>query len=82
MDADLAELYETETRIPVQTVKRNRERFPKDFRREGVTLLQPEFGIRHEVDGCPPVGARLRALQALPASGRPSQSARCAEDSR
>jgi len=31
LDADLAELYEVETRVLVQAVKRNLERFPKDF---------------------------------------------------
>lgn len=31
LDADLAELYEVETRALNQAVKRNRERFPADF---------------------------------------------------
>ena len=31
MDADLAALYETETKILKQQVKRNIDRFPKDF---------------------------------------------------
>ena len=31
LDADLAELYGVETRVLVQAVKRNLERFPKDF---------------------------------------------------
>jgi hypothetical protein len=31
LDADLAQLYEVETRSPVQAVKRNLDRFPKDF---------------------------------------------------
>ena len=31
LDADLAELYEVETRVLVQAVKRNIERFPSDF---------------------------------------------------
>ena len=31
LDADLAELYAVETRVLVQAVKRNRERFPEDF---------------------------------------------------
>ena len=31
LDFDLAELYETETRILKQAVRRNIERFPKDF---------------------------------------------------
>jgi len=31
LDADLAALYEVETKVLVQAVKRNRERFPNDF---------------------------------------------------
>lgn len=31
LSPDLAELYEVETRVLVQAVKRNRERFPNDF---------------------------------------------------
>ena len=31
LDADLAELYEVETRVLNQAVKRNRDRFPADF---------------------------------------------------
>lgn len=31
LDSDLAELYEVETKVLVQAVKRNAERFPKDF---------------------------------------------------
>ena len=31
LDADLAVLYDVETRVLVQAVKRNNERFPKDF---------------------------------------------------
>ena len=31
LDADLAELYGVETRVLVQAVKRNIERFPEDF---------------------------------------------------
>ena len=31
LDADLAELYDVETRVLVQAVKRNLERFPEDF---------------------------------------------------
>jgi hypothetical protein len=31
LDSDLAELYEVETRVLVQAVKRNLERFPADF---------------------------------------------------
>ena len=31
LDADLAELYEVETRVLVQAIKRNIDRFPEDF---------------------------------------------------
>jgi hypothetical protein len=31
LDADLAELYEVQTKVLVQAVKRNSQRFPKDF---------------------------------------------------
>jgi hypothetical protein len=31
LDSDLAALYDVETRVLVQAVKRNLERFPRDF---------------------------------------------------
>jgi len=31
LDADLAELYGVETKVLIQTVKRNIDRFPEDF---------------------------------------------------
>jgi len=31
LDSDLASLYEVETRVLIQAVKRNEDRFPKDF---------------------------------------------------
>ena len=49
LDADLAELYGVETRILVRNVKRNIERFPKDFMfqltKEEDDLLISQFGI-------------------------------------
>jgi len=42
LDADLAELYGVETKVLVQAVKRNLERFPEDFM---FQLSQEEFGI-------------------------------------
>lgn len=42
LDADLAALYEVETRVLVQAVKRNLERFPEDFM---FQLTQEEFAI-------------------------------------
>ena len=40
LDADLASLYDVETKILVQAVKRNIDRFPKDFM---FQLTQQEF---------------------------------------
>lgn len=40
LDMDLAELYGVETKVLKQSVKRNSERFPKDFM---FTLTQKEF---------------------------------------
>jgi hypothetical protein len=42
LDADLAELYGVETRVLVQAVKRNHERFPEDFM---FQLSHEEFSI-------------------------------------
>ncbi len=42
LDADLAELYGVETRVLVQAVKRNIERFPEDFM---FQLNQEEFAV-------------------------------------
>jgi len=42
LDADLAELYDVETKVLVQAVKRNLERFPEDFM---FQLNQEEFAI-------------------------------------
>jgi len=42
LDADLAELYGVETKVLVQAVKRNLERFPEDFM---FQLSQEEFTI-------------------------------------
>jgi len=42
LDADLAALYEVDTKVLVQAVKRNLERFPRDFM---FQLTQEEFAI-------------------------------------
>jgi len=42
LDADLAELYGVETRVLVQAVKRNHQRFPEDFM---FQLSREEFSI-------------------------------------
>jgi len=48
LDADLAELYEVETRILVRAVKRNLDRFPNDFmfqlNKEEFANLRSHFG--------------------------------------
>ena len=47
LDKDLAELYGVETRVLVQAVKRNIERFPEDFM---FQLNQEEFsGLRSQI---------------------------------
>jgi hypothetical protein len=47
LDFDLAELYEVETKVLNQTVKRNIERFPEDFmfrlRNEEWTNMRSQF---------------------------------------
>jgi len=45
LDSDLAELYEVETRILNQAVKRNIERFPADFMFQ-LTLEESEIVVR------------------------------------
>ena len=42
LDADLADLYGVETRVLVQAVKRNKERFPPDFM---FQLSKEEFTV-------------------------------------
>jgi hypothetical protein len=42
LDADLAVLYGVETKVLIQAVKRNRDRFPKDFM---FQLTKKEFAI-------------------------------------
>ena len=44
LDADLADLYGVGTKVLIQAVKRNLDRFPKDF----MFQLQPEW-IRGQV---------------------------------
>ena len=49
LDSDLAELYRIETRTLLQAVKRNSDRFPKDFMfqltRDEATSLRSQFVI-------------------------------------
>ena len=47
LDVDLAEMYEVETKVFNQSVKRNIQRFPSDFM---FTLTQKEFqGLRSQI---------------------------------
>ena len=47
LDGDLAALYQVQTRVLVQAVKRNRERFPKDFMfqltNQELAILKSQF---------------------------------------
>jgi len=36
LDADLACLYDVETKVLIQAVKRNVSRFPEDFMKKGI----------------------------------------------
>lgn len=72
LDADLADLYKVSTKVLVQAVKRNRERFPSDFmfilteqevrdlKSQSVTL--PEMALRYW-------GRRRRAPHAFSEQG-------------
>ncbi|MBL1140955.1 MAG: ORF6N domain-containing protein [Proteobacteria bacterium] len=55
LDADLASLYEVETRILTRAVKRNIERFPEDFMfqlsEEEHESLRSHFGISSQRGG-------------------------------
>ncbi len=52
LDSDLATLYEIETRVLTQAVKRNLERFPDDFmfqlNKEEFTLLRSQTAAKNE----------------------------------
>ncbi|MBI3305742.1 ORF6N domain-containing protein [Candidatus Nomurabacteria bacterium] len=49
LDRDLAELYQVETRVLIQAVKRNRERFPPDFMFQLNKKELAEFS-RYQID--------------------------------
>jgi hypothetical protein len=46
LDADLAQLYGVETRVPIQSVKRNGARFPGDFM---IRLTPEEFRLTPQI---------------------------------
>lgn len=55
LDADLAELYDVETRILVRNVKRNIDRFPEDFMfqltKEEAEVLRSQIGMSNKSRG-------------------------------
>ena len=55
LDADLAALYDVETRVLIQAVKRNFERFPRDFMfqltKQELANLRRQFGTSSLWDG-------------------------------
>jgi len=55
LDSDLAELYAVETRVLVQAVRRNLERFPEDFMfqltGEEFSILRSQFGTSSQWGG-------------------------------
>ncbi len=63
LDSDLAELYEVETRVLVQAVKRNMDRFPPHFM---FQLTQKEYdSLRSQIVTLEP-GGRGRHRKYLP----------------
>ena len=55
LDIDLAELYGVETRVLIQAVKRNMDRFPEDFMfqltRQELTILRSQIVISRQWGG-------------------------------
>ena len=49
LDADLAALYNVETRVLNQAVKRNRARFPSDFMFRCPRVRPTRFGTHHKM---------------------------------
>ena len=75
LDADLAALYDVDTRVLVQAVKRNIERFPKDFMFQLLIRLEALV-----VDSSSVSGILLRAKPAAESAARaPILSAKGAE---
>ena len=60
LDADLAELYEVETRTLLQAVRRNPDRFPPDFMFELTWQEGAEVALRKAGSG--PVGSRSQSV--------------------
>ena len=61
LDRDLASLYGIETRLLTRAVRRNLERFPKDFmfqlEEQEVRVLRSQFGISRTSHGGPPLSS-------------------------
>ena len=55
LDADLAGLYGVETRVLIQAVKRNIDRFPEDFmfQRSQRSVDNPETSVARSLDCSP-----------------------------
>lgn len=58
LDSDLAMLYEVETKVLNQAVKRNIERFPKDFMFQLTEHEWNEFKVRSQIVTSPKGGGR------------------------
>lgn len=57
-DSDLAKLYEVETKVLNQAVKRNIERFPKDFMFQLTEQEWQDFKVRSQIVTSPKGGGR------------------------
>ena len=58
LDSDLAMLYEVETKVLNQAVKRNIERFPKDFMFQLTEQEWEDFKVRSQIVTSPKGGGR------------------------
>jgi len=67
LDSDLAALYETETRILIKAVKRNIDRFPKDFM---IELTDKEFNnLKSQIGTSSSHGGRRKLPHAFTEQG-------------
>ena len=69
LDADLAALYEVETRVLVQAVKRNVERFPEDFMFQLATEEVERLRSQSVISNAPGRGGRRYAPYAFTEQG-------------
>ena len=75
LDRDLAKLYQVETRVLKQAVKRNMERFPKDFMFE-LTDEEIDYTIKHFKKAV----ERLRTISSSYAKQQPTKGGEAKED--